>query len=202
MQIGDSEVLALGEPVLGNPPPVLRRGELVSQDLANSAIEVAAIKRALGDVVPASILEIGGGYGRSAYALLGIFPEASYTIVDIEPARFLSTWYLSTLYPERDIRFMSPEEATPERIGQVDLALSISSLQEMTPAQLASYLQLLDDTVVGTVFLKQWEQWTNPVDGFVINFDEYPIPARWRQLSRSVVPVQTAFVQSAWTVGP
>jgi putative sugar O-methyltransferase len=198
---GDAAVLALGEPALGNPPPVLRRGALVSQDLANSALEVAAIKRALGGRVPSSIVEIGGGYGRTAYALLGVFPAASYTIIDIQPARSLSTWYLSSLYPDRDITFLSPEEATPERLGRVDLALSISSLQEMTPDQVGIYLELFDEAVLGTVFLKQWQRWTNPVDGVVLDLDEYPVPERWRQLFKTPAPVQTAFVEAAWDVG-
>lgn len=200
-RVGDVRVLALGEPMLGNPLPVLRRGALVSQDLANSAIEVAAIKRALGGRRPTSILEVGAGYGRTAYALLGLFPEARYTVVDINPARALCNWYLSTLYPRRDIRFLSPAEATPERLGRVDLAVSISSLQEMTSGQVSAYLQLFDDTVAGTVFLKQWQRWVNPADGVVLDFDEYPVPDRWRQLFRSPAPVQTAFVEAAWEIG-
>ncbi len=31
-------------------------------------------------------LEIGAGYGRTAYVLLSVFPGSTYTIVDIEPA--------------------------------------------------------------------------------------------------------------------
>lgn len=198
---GDRAVLALGEPSLGNPPPVLRRGAVVSQDLANSALEVAAIRRALGGREPTSILEIGGGYGRTAYGLLGAFPDARYTIVDIQPARSLSAWYLSTLYPGRDITFLSPEEATPDRLGRVDLAISISSLQEMIPDQVSSYLKLFDDTVQGVVFLKQWQRWTNPVDGVVLDLDHYPVPNSWRQLFKAPAAVQTAFVEVAWRVG-
>src|SRR4051794_23999728 len=40
---GDQRVLALGEPALGNPPPVVWQGRLVSQDLANCALEAEAI---------------------------------------------------------------------------------------------------------------------------------------------------------------
>jgi putative sugar O-methyltransferase len=197
---GSSDVLALGEPSLGNPPPVLRRGALISQDLANSALEVAAIRRALQGRTPTSILEVGAGYGRSAYALLGVFPKARYTIVDILPARSLSTWYLSTLYPDRDITFLAPEEATPARLGHVDLAISISSLQEMTPRQVAHYLDLFNQTVEGTVFLKQWQRWTNHVDGVVLDMDDYPVPTRWNAQFNTAAPVQTAFVEAAWHV--
>ena len=191
-------MLALGEPALGNPPPVLHHRRLISQDLANSALETAAIRRALGREKPTSVLEIGAGYGRTAFALLGVYPKARYTIVDIEPALSLSRWYLSSLYPDRDIAFVTSDDASAERIGEVDLAISISSLQEMTHEQVRHYLDLLDAVVDGTVFLKQWRQWTNPVDGVVIDFDQYPVPERWQQVFRESSPVQTAFDQAGW----
>ena len=86
--------MALEEPDLGSPLPVRLGGRLISQDLANSALEVEAITRALGDRRPARILEVGGGYGRSAFALLNKFPDARSTIVDIEPAASIARWYL------------------------------------------------------------------------------------------------------------
>lgn len=195
---GAADVLALGEPALGNPPPVLHRGRLISQDLANSALETAAIRRALGSQSPTSILEIGAGYGRTAFALLGVYPHARYTIVDIEPALSLSRWYLSSLFPDRDITFLESDKATTATLGDVDLALSISSLQEMTHEQVRHYLGLLDEGVEGTVFLKQWRRWTNPVDGVVLDFDEYPVPKQWQEVFRETSPVQTAFVQAGW----
>lgn len=195
---GDCDVLALGEPALGNPPPVLHKSRLISQDLANSALEIGAIRRALDGRVPTSILEIGAGYGRTAYALLGVFPHARYTVVDIEPALSLSQWYLSSLYPDRDITFIAADDATPVRVGTVDLAVSISSLQEMTHAQVRQYLELFGAVVGGTVFLKQWKSWTNPIDGIVVDFDEYPIPEGWQEVFRETSPVQTAFDQAGW----
>jgi putative sugar O-methyltransferase len=193
---GDARVLALGEPALGNPPPVLWRGQLVSQDLANCALEAQAIVRALDGRTPERILEIGAGYGRTAYALLGLFPEASYTIIDIEPALTLSRFYLTTLFPQRDLRFV---EAGSDIPPGVDLAVSISSLHEMTPDQVAGHLRLLDEVVVdGVVFLKQWHSWHNPIDDVLMEFDRYPIPAAWSELFREPSPVQTRFTQAAW----
>jgi putative sugar O-methyltransferase len=200
---GDPNVLALGEPALGNPPPVVWRGRLVSQDLANSSLEVEAIRRALGGRGPASIMEIGGGYGRTAYSLLGVFPQARYTIVDIEPALSLARFYLSSLYPNRDIVFIEAGSSEIGSLGGVELAVSISSLHEMTPAQVATYLQLLDQVVTdgGVVFLKQWERWHNPVDDVVMRFDDYPVPLSWARVFRETSPVQTRFVQAAWRLG-
>ena len=198
---GDQRVLALGEPALGNPPPVLWRGKLVSQDLANCALEAEAIVRALDGRTPTSILEIGAGYGRTAYSLLGLFPEASYTIVDIEPALTLSRFYLTTLYPGRDVRYVDAGQGVLDVDAGIDLAVSISSLHEMTPEQVSSHLLLLDEVVVdGVVFLKQWESWHNPVDDVLMEFDRYPIPAAWSLVFREPSPVQTRFAQAAWRV--
>lgn len=199
---GSREVLALGEPALGNPPPVVWRGELISQDLANCALEADAVLRAVRPSSPRSILEIGGGYGRTAYALLGLFPQARYTIVDIEPALSLSRFYLTSLYPDRDLAFLDAGSVDEQRLADIDLAVSISSLHEMTPEQVALYLALLDRVVIdgGVVFLKQWQRWHNPVDNVVMTFDEYPVPSSWDLLFHETAPVQSRFTQAAWRV--
>jgi putative sugar O-methyltransferase len=196
-----SGVTELSEPLLGGPFPVYANGRLISQDLANTALEVSALQAGLDGRTPRHILEVGAGYGRMAHALLSIYPEASYTIVDIEPAIDIGRWYLSQLFAPERLRFLSPDEARLLPAGSADVALSISSLQEMTPQQVESYLRLFDRVAEGgTVFLKQWEVWTNPVDNVTMRFDEYPIPDRWVSVARSQAPVQTRFVQHAWRV--
>lgn len=62
----ETSTTRLSEPSLGWPLPVKWKGRLVSQDLANSSIEVDAVWRALRGSAPQSILEIGAGYGRTA----------------------------------------------------------------------------------------------------------------------------------------
>jgi len=197
---GDRDVMRLGEPALGNPPPVTMGGAPISQDLANTALEVAAIRRAVGGGEPESILEIGAGYGRTAYGLLGVFPATRYTVIDIEPALSLARWYLTTLFPGRELTFLTPGEATPERLGRVDLALSISSLQEMTRDQIDGYLKLIDTVTDGVVFLKQWRRRTNWSDRITWRFSELVIPKRWKEKFREASPVQTDFEQAAWSV--
>lgn len=194
---GDPAVMALDEPELGSPLPIFQGDRLVSQDLANSALEVASIREALGSRQPERIVEIGAGYGRTAFALLSAYPGASYTIVDIEPARSISEWYLQQLFPERDISCLTPEEFIAGGVSY-DLGLSISSLHEMTFAQLGEYLDLLDRRVDGTVYLKQWTEWTNPDDGITSRFAEYPIPASWKRLFLRPCAVQTLFTEAAW----
>lgn len=196
---GSPDVLRLQEPELGAPLPVRWRGRLISQDLANSALEAAAIARALDGRLPASIVEIGAGYGRTAYSLLSSHPQASYTIIDIEPALTISRWYLSQLFEPGRLRFLSPQEAQELPRGSFDLGVSISSPQEMTPEQVATYLRLLDRTTAGgTVFLKQWQTWRNPDDEVQLRFADYPFPPRWERVLHEIAPVQTRFVQAAW----
>jgi putative sugar O-methyltransferase len=194
-------VTQLAEPTLGSPLPVRWRGRLISQDLANSALEAAAMARALGGRGPGSILEIGAGYGRMGHTLLSVFPSASYTVVDIEPARSISEWYLTRLFPGRALRFLTPEEAEELPTGSASLALSISTLQEMTSAQVETYLRLLDRVAAGgTVYLKQWAQWDNPADGVTMRFADYPFPARWSRRFDQPAPVQTGFRHAAFSV--
>lgn len=196
-------ITALPEPSRGGPFPVHLRGRLISQDLANTSLEVGVLLEALGGRFPDHFLEVGAGYGRMAYALLSLYPEATYTIVDIEPAIDISRWYLSQLFPPERLRFLSPADADLLPPNSIDVALSISSLQEMTPEQVAHYLHLFDQVAAGgTVFLKQWETWSNPVDNVTMTFDDYPVPERWESVFRGRAPVQTRFMQEAWHVPP
>jgi len=193
------DVLALDEPELGRPLPVRRHGRLISQDLANTALEATAIARALDGEVPRAIVEVGAGYGRTAYALLHAFPEATYTIVDIEPALTISQWYLGQLFATERIRFLRPDEATALPDRSADLVIAVSSLHEMRSDQVAGYLKLFDRVAGGgLVYLKQWQRWTNAEDGITLDFGEYPIPAGWRLLFDEPAPVQTTFRQAAW----
>ena len=198
---GDRDVLALAEPDLGSPLPVSWQGRLISQDLANTSLETAVIRRALGDKPVTRVLEVGAGYGRTAHALLNVYPACSYTIIDIEPALSISKWYLSQLFPASRLTFILANGASPIETGSYDLALSISSLQEMTPPQVAGYLSLFNTAAAGgTVFLKQWTRWHNSVDRVTATFDDYPVPGRWRRVLHEQAPVQTRFTQAAWRV--
>ena len=161
LKFGDRDVFfSLPEPLAGNPLPVSHRGRLISQDLANSALETEAVNRVLDGATPRSILEVGAGYGRTAYTLLSIFPEATYTVVDIEPAISISRWYLAQLFPPERLRFVDPSEVDDLETASIDLVVSISSLQEMTPGQVLGYLDLMDRVAAGgRVYLKQWAEW-------------------------------------------
>jgi cephalosporin hydroxylase len=197
-------ICELSEPQPGNPIPIEWRDRLVSLDLANTAIEVSAIARALGGRQPGSILEIGAGYGRTAYGLLHAYPDATYTVVDSAPALGVSYWYLSQLFPPERLQFLTPEQADAMvGDGTVDLALSVASFAELTPAEVHGHLEFLNNVASGgTVYLKQLTE-PDAVDDVPLRFGDYPVPDTWQRLFSERCPVQTRFSQAAWQVqGP
>ncbi|MDH3440813.1 MAG: putative sugar O-methyltransferase, partial [Gammaproteobacteria bacterium] len=96
----DEGLLAkLIEPSEGNPLVVRQNGRLVSQDLANSVLEYKAIlhpKLDRRDVK--TILELGPGYGRTAYVFLALQPGCRYILVDIPPALYVAQRYLTSVF--------------------------------------------------------------------------------------------------------
>jgi len=213
----------IAEPETGNPFRVMLDGGIVSQDLANSSLELNAIAE---HFAPARtdefrVLEIGAGYGRDAYLFLSLFPRCRYVIVDIPPALYVSQQYLTAVFPERrffgfqpfadvspferdilaaDCAFLLPHQAAQLPPHTFDLALNISSLHEMTLEQIRAYIALVDRLAKGFFYTKQWLVSTNRQDGIVIRRDDYPIPAHWRVLFDRRAPVQTSFFEAMYAV--
>ena len=96
--VSNAALLALREPRDGNPAEIYdQSGALVSQDLANSILEVSSMGPPLA---PGSVvLELGAGYGRDAYAVLSANPGVKYVIVDIPPALWVAEAYLRRQFP-------------------------------------------------------------------------------------------------------
>ena len=197
---GTRAVLDLEEPLLGDPLPVRFGGRLVSQDLANCALETAAILRGQAGRTPTSVVEVGAGYGRTAYTLLSLFPNMEYTVIDIDPAIRISEHYLTQLFPGRNLRFLTPDRVDEIDNNSISLAVSISSLQEMRREQVLEYLTVFDRILDanGTIYLKQWAEWFNPEDHVTMRFVDYPVPAHWTLVFREDCPVQTRFQQAVW----
>lgn len=188
----------LVEPELGNPYDVWLDGRRVSQDLANSSLEVNFM--VAHSPRPQRIVEIGAGYGRTAYVLLSLYPEAEYVIIDIAPARDISRRYLTTLFPGRSIRCIPPGECDSIPDGWATHGLTISTLPEYTAEQVDFYLRFLD-RVAGHVYLKQWTQWHNPKDQLTWNFDQFRRP-HWKELARQTCPYATKFTEAVFQTHP
>jgi len=214
-QLPRGDVLStIAEPAAGDPI-VVRFGDLrLTEDLCHSVEERASILEGLGDRPMHSILELGAGYGRVAYVVLRANPGVRYTIVDVPPALYLSQRYLTEVLPERrvfrfrrfadqaavademaaaDLVFLEPQqlELLPDR--SFDLGITISTLHEMRPEQIAQYLRQLD-RLCDSVYTKQWRRFHNRRDGVVIRASDYPIPGRWRAVfHRSPIFPRTFF---------
>ena len=215
----------LEEPSVGRPLGVRYRDRLISQDLCNSAHELARVLDGWAGAFPDSprILELGSGYGRVAWAALQAFPNARYVLVDIPPALAVAQRYLTEIYPDLPVfrfrRFRDGDAAaeelarsriaflTPNQLEllpplDVDVAITISSLHEMRPEQIRRYLELIDLHCGGVFYTKQWQRWHNPSDDVVIDQGSYPYPAGWRRRFECPHQLQPGFFEALFETRP
>jgi putative sugar O-methyltransferase len=211
------------EPSLGDPILVRHRGQVVSQDVANSVVEFYAIEEAFALGIPpnATVVELGGGYGRLGWLLLSARPDIRYIAVDIPPALAIAQEYLTKLFPEvltakfqrgadhlgpafsrARLAFLTPNQLEAIPSLHADLFINVSSLHEMRPDQIAHYLGVVDRHTRGVFYMKQWQTWTNPRDGVTIRQADYPIPAGWKRIYERRHPIQTHFFEAAFEVKP
>jgi putative sugar O-methyltransferase len=214
----------LEERALGNPIAVRCRGRRVTEDLANTVLELGGIAEHVSAerLARATVLEVGAGYGRFADVVLRAYPDARVVIVDIPPALALSQAYLTACHPaapthrfarglecadlERAVAgarlsFLTPNQfAALSPIG-ADVVVNVSSLHEMTAEQIAEYLRLFDRHARGGYFYtKQWDRWLNPVDGVQTDRRSYPYPSRWRCLFDRTPVAQPGFFEALFAM--
>jgi len=212
----------LEEPELGDPVVATYRDRRISQDLCNSVYELYSATAALpgGEPGPGGILELGGGYGRVAWAFLEEFPQSRYILCDIPPALGIAQKYLTTLFGDRrtfrfrhfdshaevadelaaaQIAFLTPNQLELLEPLGVSLFVNISSLHEMRPEQIAYYLGQVDRHTDGFFYTKQWETWHNTEDDIVVGRADYPIPATWRTIYALKHPIQRAFFHALYS---
>jgi putative sugar O-methyltransferase len=113
-----------------------------------------------GDGERKLVWEVGAGWGGFPYQFKTICPNTTYLISDFPELFLFSATYLMTLFPGAKVRFWGEEPAerifanwrdydfifmpntaladlTPDRL---DLAVNMVSFQEMTSAQVTSYV--------------------------------------------------------------
>jgi putative sugar O-methyltransferase len=215
----------LEEPALGNPFMVRYRGRNISQDLCNSIHEIYSIFGSDGGALRSGdgleILEIGAGYGRLAYAVLAASPGAAYTIVDVPPALYISQRYLTAVLPDvpafryrewsdfatvrqefeaSRLRFLLPHQAAQLPAASIDVAVSISSLHEMSRQQVEHYFAFLARACRGHVYTKQWRRSRTPENDVVFGEHDYPVPAGWREDFHRRHPIQRMFFEARYDV--
>jgi putative sugar O-methyltransferase len=208
------------EPAIGNPIEIRRKGRLISQDLANSIREYHAIL----SLAPAlagqrkRVAELGAGYGRLGH----VFQQegfSAYHIFDIPPALHVSQWYLSRLFPNRKIfmfRHFDAFEEIQDELSDCDLAfftpnqmelfpqdffdifLSISTLPEMSSAQVRHYLQMMSRLSSQFIYLKQWSDWFNPADQVRYRTQDFDLDAQWGLRLDRCDLIQPLFFERLW----
>lgn len=214
----------LEEPALGDPIPIRLGGRLISQDLANSLRERRTLVEAFGDSLAKGVVicEIGAGYGRLAYAFLSSAP-VRYVIVDIPPALFVSQWYLSVLFPQKkrfsfspwtnytdvkdefeeaDIAFLTPDQLSRTPSRWADACLTVSTLGEMSLAQIAFYKSEMERIADKYVYIKQWLKANNTLDELELKKSDYDLSKEfWKILDRTDT-IQDQFFETVWCRGP
>lgn len=216
---GSDDMLAkLEEPLEGNPPRVYRKGMLISQDLANAKLEFRSIFHP--DVDPTqvnTILELGAGYGRTAFVFLTLLPKVRYIVADIPPALAVCERYLSNCFKDRrifryrpfhdyatvreefeaaQIAFLLPHQLALLPQGSADLFINISSFDEMRKDQIRYYFAVLGPLVRKYFYLKGWKVSANLEDNTTIAEGDYPIPADWKKIYWKPCAVQDYFFEA------
>ncbi|WP_428987202.1 putative sugar O-methyltransferase [Candidatus Methylopumilus planktonicus] len=222
--VKDEDLLSLSEPDFGDPAKIYSEKKLISQDLANSCLEVNSIKIAAKELFKKSnkkktVLELGAGYGRDAYVFLSSNSNVRYIIVDIPPAIYVSQKYLSSIFPElnifsyrrfenfkdiekdfykADIVFLLPFQLPKIPAETIDLILTISSLHEMKHNQISNYLNQFNRLLRlnGFVYIKQWFSGAVLFEDITINKKDYPIPEGWEIIFDRAAHIHTSFFES------
>ena len=209
----------LSEPAIGNPPRLLRNGRLISQDLANSALEADFVLANLPKSLKVQrACELGAGYGRTAHALISLMPGVKYVVVDIPPALYVSQKYLSSIYPGKkvftwrpfnsyaeikaefeaaDLAFLLPSQIEMLPDGLFDLFVNVSSLHEMRIDQIRYYFTQIRRLVPqnGCFYLKEWKVSRIPYENVIIRREDYPFEG-WEILTEREVRIQTQFFEA------
>jgi putative sugar O-methyltransferase len=208
----------LSEPEVGNPIRVQHRGRMISQDLANSIIEMSFVGPS-GVVREGSrVAELGAGYGRLAYVYAETIP-LTYCVFDIPPTLAVAQWYLTGVLgpgrvvpyaPDHDfgavesrlkpgvVAFFTPDQMEMFPNGWFDCAQTISTLPEMPRTQALHYVDLLSAKSRRAVFFKQWKELRNNADNSELAEPDYALPEPWRLAARRVDPVQPGFFNQLW----
>jgi putative sugar O-methyltransferase len=209
----------LEEPQEGNPLVVSCNGQRASQDLANAVLEYYSMAEAVRFEEMRRVLEIGAGYGRTAYVIMALNPHVRYTIVDIPPALWVAQRYLSSVFPGRKVFRVRDFESydavrddmedaslvclLPHQLpllpqGHFDLSLNISSFAEMQKSQVDGYFRELDRLTDGFFYTKQWKTSQNAFDRVTYTEADYPVSPAWTRLYSRTCRVQTAFFEALY----
>lgn len=145
-----------------------------------------------------SVIEVGAGYGRTAWVMIKLYPELDYTIVDIEPALSVSCRYLTSQFPNRSMHFRNPETLV-YHARSADLMLNISSFHEMDMKDVRLYFDMAD-RVSQYFYFKEWKESKIPLDETIIRREDYPVKSSWVKLFNRECAIQPKFFEALYKI--
>ncbi len=211
----------ISEPDIGNPLRIYLKDKLISQDLANSLRERSTMTeyiKILSNSKTPVIAELGAGYGRLAYAFLAGGP-CRYFIFDIPPALNVAQWYLTKVFPNHRIFNFRPFQSFYEIADEVESAdiafftanqielfpenyfdafANISSLHEMTHAQIDHYKAIIQKITRFFVYFKQWKKTFNSLDNIELLSKDYLLSSPWKLLLNREDTIQNLFQEQGF----
>jgi putative sugar O-methyltransferase len=192
--------LNIEEPTIGNPPHVVVQGKRITSDLITSLSEYSVLTRFINLKEKNSIVEIGAGYGRTAYVILKHQPHLKYFICDIPPALYMSKTYLEKCFPEKRTAFIHSDIGKVEceqiikendlifllpnllgKIGAVDVFLAIDCLHEMKKEDMHFFLDAAE-RMTKYFYFKCWKDTVIPFDNIRVREGEYIHGRKWNSL--------------------
>lgn len=157
---------------------------------------------------PTVILEVGGGYGRLAEAMLNIFGEVKYVLVDGVPGSlFYSYEYLRRACPTArigsyyhddpfdmekfDCYIVPPWHFEALNTSTYDVCVNIESFQEMGQDQVDAFLQIFDQVAAAgaVIYVSNHHDPVVKSGGTILPaIGAWNYPASWRQVLCSNTP--------------
>jgi len=112
----------LAGPPIGNPFGVVIDGVLVRTGAEYHHYCAQKMLR-LNDSVPSTVVEIGGGFGGTAYYLLRDREKIKYLNFDVPESIALASYYLLMAFPELRFLLYGEKELTEKEIAAADVVL-------------------------------------------------------------------------------
>ena len=165
------------EPEEGNPLSIDYKGRKVSFDLGMSIYEYYTISKHIDFSKIRLIDEIGSGYGRTAFVISKLHPEIKYRIYDFEPSLSLAKRYLTSVLPNGDFEFSTPDKLE----GKCGLFLAIDCLHEMTREQVSEYFDYADKHA-SFFYYSCLRNIGVPLEGITWDQRDYPDKENWQTL--------------------
>lgn len=134
-----------------------------------------------------NILVIGDGHGILSALLSEKYPGANIFLVDLGVTLFFQAYYLQKTFPAKYHTFLQGKDAintsgffycAAEHLEnlpllEIDLAINVASMQEMTMAVVSNYFRLLRENKTKIFYCCNRLEKELP-DGTVIRFHDYP----------------------------